>query len=84
MTKFLKKFPMKKAEMISTARMANNPNIFIYNFYDNLQRASTLLSLSEVYLEPFQISKMGPFVINGFQSLNVLSKKLQLRRLTRL
>ena len=75
---------MKKAEMISTARMANNPNIFIYNFYDNLQRASTLLSLSEVYLEPFQISKMGPFVINGFQSLNVLAKKLQLRRLTRL
>ena len=61
---------MKKAEMISTARIANTSNPFIiYNFYETLERASRLLSLSEAYLEPCQTSKMRPFakMINGCQ-----------------
>ena len=37
---------VKKAEMISTARMTNTSNPFIiYDFYNTLERASTLLSL---------------------------------------
>ena len=77
----------KKAEMISAARMANTSNPFIIcDFYDTLERPSTLSSLSEAYLEPCRTSKMGPFakMINGFQSLNIFAKKLQLRRWTRL
>ena len=89
MKNFLKRnrLTMKKAEMISTARMANTSNPFIiYDFYDTLERASTLLSLSEAYLEPCRTFKMGPFakMINGFQSLNIFAKKLPLRRWTRL
>ena len=70
---------MKKAEMISTARMVNTSNPFIiYDFYDTLERAGTLSSLSETYLEPCQTSKMEPFskVINGFQSLSIFAKKI--------
>ena len=73
--------------MISTAKMANTSNPFIiYDFYDTPERASTLSSLSEAYLEPCQTSKVGPFakMINGFQSLSIFAKKPQLRRLTRL
>ena len=73
--------------MTSTARMANTSNPFIiYDFYDTLQRASTLSSLSEAYLEPCQISKMGPFakMINCFQPLNIFARKFQLRRWTSL
>ena len=45
---------------------------------DILERASTLLSLSEMYLEPCQTSKMEPFakMINGFQLLNSFAEKL--------
>ena len=67
--------------------MANTSNPFIiYDFYDTLERASTLSSLSEAYLEPCQTSKMGHSakMINGFQALNVFAKKLHLRRWTRL
>ena len=70
---------MKKAEMISTVKMANTSNSFItYNFYDTLERASTLSSLSETYLEPCQTSMMGPSVkkMNSFQSLYNFTKKL--------
>ena len=55
--------------MISTAKMANTSTPFIiYDFYDTPERASTLSSLSEAYLEPCQTSKVGPFakMINGF------------------
>ena len=54
---FLKhnRLTLKKAEMISTARMVNTSNPFIiYDFYDTLEWASTSLSLSEAYLEPCQ------------------------------
>ena len=71
MKNFLKRnrLTMKKTEMISTAKMANTSNPFIiYDFYDTPERASTLSSLSEAYLEPCQTSKVGPFakMINGF------------------
>ena len=72
---------MKKAEMISTARIVNTSNPFIiYNFYDTFERASTLSSLSETYLEPCQTSKTGPFLkmINCFLSLNFFAKKTSL------
>ena len=89
MKNFLKRncLTMKKAEMISTAKMVNTSNPFIlYNFYDTCERASTLLPLSEMYLEPCQTSKMGPFakMINGFQLLNIFAKKFELRCLTKL
>ena len=72
---------MKIDEMISIAKMANTSNpLIIYDFYDTLERASTLSSLSETYLEPCLTSKMRPFakMINGFQPSNIFAKSSSL------
>ena len=83
MKNFLKRnrLTMKKAEMISTAEIANTSNPFImYNFYGTLERLSALLSLSEAYLKPCQTSNMVLFakMINGFQSLIIFEKSYSL------
>ena len=70
----------EKAEMISTERMVNTPNPFIiYKFYYTLEKASTLLSLSEMHFRNLPNIYNGTFhKINCFQLLTIFAKSSSL------